>query len=150
MEVTRHNLSLIVLLYIAEGICQAIAFNTIGPASDHPDTQVLLDDGLLELRVEAVEAPAVICRVVTGGILKSHKGVNLPSLTLRLPSMTEKDRQDLIFGVEQGVDIVSLSFVRQAQDLQDRYSTTPTVDQDQFPGLSTEPLIVQRGAGPVP
>lgn len=84
-----------------------------------PGTQVLLDDGLLELRVEAVEAPAVICRVVTGGILKSHKGVNLPSLTLRLPSMTEKDRQDLIFGVEQGVDIVSLSFVRQAQDVQE-------------------------------
>jgi pyruvate kinase len=61
----------------------------------------------------------LICRVVTGGILKSHKGVNFPTLNLRLPSMTEKDKQDLEFGVEQGVDIISLSFVRRAEDVQE-------------------------------
>lgn len=84
-----------------------------------PGTPVLLDDGLLELTVERVEQGTVTCRVVTGGTLKSHKGVNFPSLNLRLPSLTEKDRQDLAFGVEQGVDIVSLSFVRQAADVRE-------------------------------
>ena len=83
-----------------------------------PGTQVLLDDGLLELGVETVEGKAVTCKVIEGGILKSHKGVNFPSLNLRLPSMTEKDKKDLEFGISQGVDIISLSFVRQAADIQ--------------------------------
>ena len=82
-------------------------------------SQVLLDDGLLELQVEAIHEQAVQCRVITGGTLKSRKGVNLPSLNLRLPSLTEKDKQDLAFGVEQEVDIVSLSFVRQPEDVQE-------------------------------
>ncbi|NEQ55112.1 MAG: pyruvate kinase [Leptolyngbya sp. SIO3F4] len=84
-----------------------------------PGTQVLLDDGLLELRVESIQGNAVECSVVTGGILKSRKGVNLPSLNLRLPSLTEKDKEDLAFGVEQEVDIVSLSFVRKPEDVQE-------------------------------
>jgi pyruvate kinase len=83
-----------------------------------PGTQILLDDGLLELMVKAVEGSAVQCIVVKGGRLKSHKGVNLPSLVLQLPSMTEKDMQDLEFGLSQGVDWVSLSFVRRAEDVQ--------------------------------
>lgn len=82
-----------------------------------PGTQVLLDDGLLELRVEEVNQNAVRCQVIEGGILKSRKGVNLPSLNLRLPSLTEKDKQDLDFGISQGIDIVSLSFVRKAEDI---------------------------------
>ncbi|WP_035992355.1 pyruvate kinase [Leptolyngbya sp. KIOST-1] len=82
-----------------------------------PGMQILLDDGLLELRVEKAADARVICRVIQGGELKSRKGVNLPDLTLRLPSLTAKDRQDIEFGVAQGVDIVSLSFVRQAQDI---------------------------------
>lgn len=82
-----------------------------------PGMQVLLDDGLLELVVEAVEGNRVTCRVVQGGTLKSRKGVNLPDLNLRLPSLTDKDKQDIQFGIEQGVDIISLSFVRRAEDL---------------------------------
>lgn len=82
-----------------------------------PGMQVLLDDGLLELVVEAVEGNRVTCRVVQGGTLKSRKGVNLPDLNLRLPSLTDKDKQDIRFGIEQGVDIISLSFVRRAEDL---------------------------------
>lgn len=82
-----------------------------------PGTQVLLDDGLLELKVEEICDRAVRCRVIEGGILKSRKGVNLPSLNLRLPSLTDKDKQDLEFGISQGVDWVSLSFVRQGKDL---------------------------------
>ena len=83
-----------------------------------PGTQILLDDGLLELSVKTIEGNAVQCIVIKGGLLKSHKGVNLPSLVLQLPSMTEKDIQDLEFGLSQGIDWVSLSFVRRAEDVQ--------------------------------
>ncbi|MDJ1178390.1 pyruvate kinase [Roseofilum sp. BLCC_M91] len=82
-----------------------------------PGSQVLLDDGLLELKIMSIEGKKVECKVMEGGMLKNRKGVNLPSLTLRLPSMTEKDKQDLIFGLEQGIDWVSLSFVRTANDI---------------------------------
>ncbi|HIK36354.1 MULTISPECIES: pyruvate kinase [unclassified Thermosynechococcus] len=82
-----------------------------------PGMPVLLDDGLLELVVEAIEGDRVTCRVVQGGTLQSRKGVNLPDLNLRLPSLTDKDKQDIQFGIEQGVDIISLSFVRRAEDL---------------------------------
>ncbi len=81
-------------------------------------TPILLDDGLLELVVEKIENSAVHCRIVKGGILKSRKGVNFPTLTLRLPSLTDKDKRDLDFGIEQGVDIISLSFVRKPEDIQ--------------------------------
>jgi pyruvate kinase len=82
-----------------------------------PGEQVLLDDGLLELTVVGVEGRAVRCEVVEGGVLKSRKGVNFPGLDLRLPSVTEKDERDLDFGLAQGVDWVSLSFVRRADDV---------------------------------
>ncbi|MGK7872650.1 MAG: pyruvate kinase [Xenococcaceae cyanobacterium] len=82
-----------------------------------PGAQVLLDDGLLELKVEEIAGQAVKCKIIEGGILKSRKGVNLPSLILRLPSLTDKDKQDLEFGISQGVDWVSLSFVRRAEDI---------------------------------
>lgn len=82
-----------------------------------PGARVLMDDGLLEMQVEAIATPAVQCRVVRGGLLKSRKGVNLPSLDLRLPSLTEKDQQDLEFGLSQGVDWIALSFVRRADDI---------------------------------
>ncbi|BFM38720.1 pyruvate kinase [Synechocystis sp. LKSZ1] len=79
--------------------------------------RILLDDGLMELRVVALQDPAVVCEVVTGGLLKSRKGVNIPGLDLKLPSMTPKDQQDLEFGLGQGIDWVSLSFVRKADDI---------------------------------
>jgi pyruvate kinase len=79
--------------------------------------RILLDDGLMELRVVALQNPAVVCEVVTGGLLKSRKGVNVPGLDLKLPSMTPKDQQDLEFGLSQGIDWVSLSFVRKADDI---------------------------------
>ncbi len=84
-----------------------------------PGTPVLLDDGLLELRVEQVQGNQVRCTVVKGGALKSHKGVNFPTLNLRLPAMTDKDQRDLEFGLTQGVDLISLSFVRRPEDVQE-------------------------------
>jgi pyruvate kinase len=82
-----------------------------------PGMQVLLDDGLLELEVRGVGGMGVACRVVEGGVLKSRKGVNFPGLNLCLPSLTDKDLQDLKFGLKQGVDWVSLSFVRSETDI---------------------------------
>ena len=79
--------------------------------------QVLLDDGLLELRVTRIDGCRVTCEVIEGGPLKSRKGVNFPGLDLQLPSMTEKDERDLDFGLSQGVDWISLSFVRKAEDI---------------------------------
>jgi pyruvate kinase len=80
--------------------------------------RVLLDDGLLELVVLGTRDESTICEVVRGGILKSRKGVNLPDIDLSLPSMTAKDFADLEFGLSQGVDWISLSFVRKAKDIE--------------------------------
>lgn len=79
--------------------------------------QILIDDGNLELKVVSTDGVAVTAEVVYGGILKSRKGINLPSTEISEPSLTEKDHKDLLFGIEQGVDWIALSFVRSAQDL---------------------------------
>ena len=92
-------------------------------------TPILMDDGLLELQVEQIDEHDIHCRIIQGGILSSRKGVNLPSLDLQLPSLTEKDQQDLEFGLSQGIDWVSLSFVRRAADI-----------------LSLKALLIQKGA----
>ncbi len=83
----------------------------------HVGDPILLDDGLLELVVTAVEGNDVVTKVVEGGPLLSKKGVNLPHTLLSVPAMTAKDGEDLRFGLAQGVDYVALSFVRQASDL---------------------------------
>lgn len=84
-----------------------------------PDQRILLDDGRLELRVEGRDGEEVRCRVVVGGRLTSHKGLNLPSGTSHIPAITPKDREDLRFAVGQGVDFVALSFVRSAEDVRE-------------------------------
>ncbi|RMD99695.1 MAG: pyruvate kinase [Deltaproteobacteria bacterium] len=82
-----------------------------------PGDPILLDDGLLELRVVEIRPPELRCRVVHGGTLRSNKGINLPGVPLSTPSFTEKDRRDLHFGLEMAVDYVALSFVRSAADV---------------------------------
>jgi len=79
--------------------------------------RILLDDGMLELQYEKKEENALFCRVVHGGILKSHKGVNFPDDSLTEGAPTEKDLKDLKFGIENGVDFVALSFVQHASDV---------------------------------
>lgn len=79
--------------------------------------RILLADGLMELEVRDIQGGDIRCRVITGGVLTSHKGINLPTGTIRAPSLTEKDREDLLFGLENGVDYVALSFVREAKDI---------------------------------
>jgi pyruvate kinase len=85
----------------------------------HPGDRLLLDDGLLELRVLASEPPAVRTVVVHGGLLGEHKGINLPGVAISAPALTDKDREDLAFGLELGVDYVALSFVRRAEEVAD-------------------------------
>ena len=98
-----------------------------------PGAQVLLDDGLLELKIEEIQGNSVQCRIIEGGTLKSRKGVNLPSLILLLPSLTEKDIQDLDFGISQGIDWISLSFVRRAEDV-----------------IALKTLLAEKGASEIP
>ena len=78
---------------------------------------VLIDDGHVKLRVEAVERGRARCEVIVGGVVSSHKGVNLPGVPLPIPSITRKDLDDLEFAMELGVDFVALSFVRSASDV---------------------------------
>jgi pyruvate kinase len=82
-----------------------------------PGHDVLIDDGLVRLRVERVEDGRALCRVVTGGVVDSHKGVNVPGVPLPVPSLTEKDLGDLEFAVGLGVDYVAQSFVRSGADV---------------------------------
>ena len=87
-------------------------------ADTHVGAKILLDDGLLGMTVVGIRDGLVDCEVVHGGLLKSRKGVNFPDSDLSIPSTTEKDTRDLLFGVAQGVDYVALSFVRTAGDVQ--------------------------------
>ncbi|MHB8139606.1 MAG: pyruvate kinase [Smithellaceae bacterium] len=80
--------------------------------------RLLLADGLMELVVESSSDTDIVCKVVTGGLLTSHKGINLPTGTIRTSSLTRKDRDDLLFGLEHDVDFVALSFVKTADDIQ--------------------------------
>ena len=80
--------------------------------------RILLDDGNLELEVASVAGEEVTATVLHGGPLKSNKGMNLPGVKLSTPALTEKDRKDLAFGLQNGVDYVALSFVRQAADVE--------------------------------
>lgn len=82
-----------------------------------PDDRILLDDGLIELKAVSVTEDTVECTVINGGLLKEHKGINLPGVAVSLPSLTTKDKADLFFGIEAGVDYFALSFVRSANDL---------------------------------
>ena len=90
--------------------------NLVGDVQEN-DT-ILLDDGLIKLQVLSVQGDTVECRVINGGMLKENKGINLPGVNVSAPSLTEKDKRDVNFGIQNGVDYFALSFVRKAEDLQ--------------------------------
>jgi pyruvate kinase len=97
--------------------CVAVDFPQL-LESARPGGRILLDDGNLELTITAVKSDCVETQVVLGGTLKSHKGVNLPGVDLDIPGFTEKDQDDLAFGLQAGVDAVAISFVRTPKDVQ--------------------------------
>jgi len=100
---------------------QEISSVTYEPLADEvPEgATILLDDGKVEMLVEEIDRVkrSLHCRVVVGGVLSNNKGVNFPGVYLSIKAMTDKDRQDLMFGLDQGVDWVALSFVRNPQDV---------------------------------
>ncbi len=87
------------------------------PREIGPGTAVLLDDGNIELEVLECTEDAVRCKVIAGGVIKDGKGVNVPGVHLDMPHLSEKDKNDLIFGIEQDVDLVAASFIRSKEDV---------------------------------
>ena len=80
-------------------------------------SRILLSDGLIELRVHEVVGDDVVCEIVNGGMLGENKGINLPGIPVRVPSLTDKDTEDLEFALKNGVDAIAVSFVRTAEDV---------------------------------
>ena len=80
-----------------------------------PGRKILIDDGLIELEVVRITENDIICKVINGGELGEKKGINVPNVPVRLPAITEKDREDIKFGVSQGIDFIAASFVRNAE-----------------------------------
>lgn len=78
---------------------------------------ILVDDGLLSFEIIDIQDKNIICRLLNDGIIKNHKGVNVPNVSINLPSVTEKDKDDLIFGCKMEVDFIAASFVRKASDV---------------------------------
>lgn len=87
------------------------------PSDVKPGDTILLDDGKIRLRVEKIEGKDVVCRTIVGGLLLPRKGMNLPGIAVSAPSLTEKDKEDLLFGLGSDIDYVALSFVRTADDI---------------------------------
>ena len=82
-------------------------------------TTILIDDGLIEMTVEEIRGEEIVCRVINGGFVSNHKGVNVPGAILSMPYISEVDLADIIFGVEHGFDFIAASFVRTKEDIQE-------------------------------
>lgn len=83
----------------------------------HVGNVVLIDDGLIEMKVEEIYGEEIICRVVNGGFISNHKGINVPGATLSMPYISQVDREDILFGIETGYDFLAASFVRCKDDI---------------------------------
>lgn len=101
-----------------EGDASRVSVTYEGLAKDvEPGSTILIDDGLIKLTVIEVRGPEIICRVINSGVLKNRKGVNVPGVRIQLPGITSKDAEDIIFGLEQGIDLIAASFVRKKEDV---------------------------------
>lgn len=80
---------------------------------------ILVDDGLINFEIIDIKGKDIICKVLNDGVIKNHKGVNVPNVSINLPSVTEKDKDDLVFGCKMGVDFVAASFIRKASDIKE-------------------------------
>jgi pyruvate kinase len=110
------------------------------PADAKPGGRLLINDGAIELKVISISGNTVTCKVIAGGQVGDHKGINLPGTSVSAPSLTEKDREDLDFCLDIGVDFVALSFVRKASDIEelkriisDRGMKTPVIAKIEKP-----------------
>ena len=82
-------------------------------------TTILIDDGLIEMTVEEIKGEDIVCKVINGGFVSNHKGVNVPGAILSMPYISEVDLADIVFGVEHGFDFIAASFVRTREDIQE-------------------------------
>lgn len=87
------------------------------PQEVTPGTTILLADGLISLRVEETTSTDIVCQVMNGGELGERKGINVPGVRINMPFMNDKDREDILFGINMGVDFIAASFVRAAEDV---------------------------------
>ena len=112
--------NIIVSMTEVEGTLQKFSVTYPGLIDDvHVGSKILLDDGLIGLEVTEVDKSAkeIHTKILNSGTLKNKKGVNVPGVSVNLPGITEKDTQDILFGIEQGVDFIAASFVRHAKDV---------------------------------
>ena len=98
-----------------ETIC-SITYKEL-PQDVKPGYSILLDDGLIGLTVDHIDETGIVCVVNNDGSVSNHKGVNVPGAKLSMPYMSAKDRDDILFGIEQGFDFIAASFVRRAADV---------------------------------
>ena len=89
------------------------------PMDVEPNGTIMLDDGLIKLQIQTVNDTDIVCKVLNNGKIKNKKGVNVPGVHLSMPYMSQRDRDDIIFGAQQGFDFIAASFVRTAQDVYD-------------------------------
>ena len=84
-----------------------------------PGAHILIDDGLISMQVQEIKGTDIVCQVQNDGFISAHKGINVPDIHLNMPYMSERDKSDILFGIEQKVDIVAASFVRTKEDVQE-------------------------------
>lgn len=109
-----------VTITIEDAICTAelISINYAGLVDDvKANDRILIDDGLIELKVKKVDDVNIYCTVVNGGTLSSHKGINVPGVPLQFPVITEKDKEDILFAVREDFDFIAASFVRNKESI---------------------------------
>jgi pyruvate kinase len=94
----------------------SVSFKNL-PAEVAPGNRILIDDGLIELKVISVSGPDILCTVMNGGEVSSHKSINVPGIRLSIPFISEKDRQDIAFAVREDFDFIAASFTRCAEDI---------------------------------
>ncbi|WEG13902.1 pyruvate kinase [Pullulanibacillus sp. KACC 23026] len=109
---------LVISMEPVKGTAERISVTYTELASDvHPGSTILLDDGLIGLKVVSATSNEIVTEVLNTGDLKSKKGVNVPGVSVNLPGITKKDAEDILFGIEQGIDFIAASFVRRASDV---------------------------------
>ncbi|MFX4303420.1 pyruvate kinase [Alicyclobacillus tolerans] len=118
VELLDGKLVTLTIQPLAEGTAERVWISYEGLVEDvYPGAPIRIDDGLIGLKVVEVKGQDIVCIVTNGGILKDNKGINVPGVTLRIPGVTEKDKADIRFGIDQGVDMFAASFVRKAGDI---------------------------------
>jgi pyruvate kinase len=114
------------------------------PQDVSPGNTILLSDGAIELGVEHTGATQVDCVIIHGGLLAEHQGINLPGVAVSAPALTEKDRADLLFGIEQSVDYIALSFVRSPRDIVETKDLVAEAIISLYPGASSGIPVIAK------